>query len=342
MDLVIECKSKGVNRKRTCELLQIDERRVRNWFCRYTLVDTKPGPAHALHALLPQERAAIVGFAKDENYVDDSHRVLAAKCIDNGSLAVSASTVYRVMREEGLTTDRSGHGHRNGNSRKPDRPQLTGPNQRWCWDISYLRTLVPGVYLFLYVLLDEYSRKVVAFRISWSMSYAESKELLDEGIEREGLSPEQVKSLVLFNDRGTQMKAKPFKKFLEELGVCQKFARPRTPNDNPFIESLFATAKQASTYPDTFRDDLDAVVYFTAYFDFYNNVRLHGKIGYVTPAQRHRGDDKAILATRRERLVDARNLRLQVNRCVREANLDMDVTKGEDISIDNCYGVSLI
>ena len=43
MDLVIECKSKGVNRKRTCELLQIDERRVRNWFCRYTLVDTKPG-----------------------------------------------------------------------------------------------------------------------------------------------------------------------------------------------------------------------------------------------------------------------------------------------------------
>ncbi len=108
MDLVIECKSKGVTRKRTCELLQIDERRVRNWFCRYTLVDTKPGPANAPHALLPQERAAIVEFAKDENYVDDSHRVLAAKCIGDGSLAVSASTVYRVMREEGLTTDRSG------------------------------------------------------------------------------------------------------------------------------------------------------------------------------------------------------------------------------------------
>jgi putative transposase len=342
MDLVIECKSKGVTRKRTCELLQIDERRVRDWFCRHTLVDTKPGPAHAPHALLPQERAAIVEFAKDENYVDDSHRVLAAKCIDIGSLAVSASTVYRVMRGEGLTTDRSGHSHRNGNSRKPDRPQLTGPNQRWCWDISYLKTLVPGVYLYLYVLLDEYSRKVVAFRISWSMSYAEGKELLDEGIENEGLKPEQIKCLTLFNDRGTQMKAKPFMKFLKELGVCQKFARPRTPNDNPFIESLFATVKKPSTYPDTFSDDLDAIAFFSAYFDFYNNVRLHGKIGYVTPDQRHRGADKAILTARRERIVEARNLRLQVNRCIREANLNMDAKKGKGNAIDICYGVSLI
>lgn len=342
MDLVIECKSKGVNRKRTCELLQIDERRVRNWFCRYTLVDTKPGPAHALHALLPQERAAIVGFAKDENYVDDSHRVLAAKCIDLGSLAVSASTVYRVMREEGLTTDRSGHGHRNGNSRKPDRPQLTGPNQRWCWDISYLRTLVPGVYLYLYVLLDEYSRKVISWRVSWSMTHREAQELLQDGLDKEGIADVDVKLPDLINDRGTQMKARPFMKFLKELGVCQKFSRPRTPNDNPFIESLFATAKQSSTYPDTFRDDLDAIAYFTAYFDFYNNVRLHGKIGYVTPAQRHRGDDKAILSARRERLVDARNLRLQVNRCVREANLNMDAKKGEGNTIDICYGVSLI
>lgn len=312
--MIIECKSKGVKRSRTCELLQIEERRVRHWFFRSTLADTKPGPVHAPHALLPGERKAIVALAKDERYVDDSHRVLTAKCVDSGSLAVSASTVYRVMRNEGLTTDRSGRSFRNGNSRKPDRPELTGPNQRWCWDISYLRTLVKGIFLYLYVLLDEYSRKVVAFRISWSLANAEGKELIDEGIEKEGLTPEQVKILELFNDRGTQMKAKPFKNFLEDLGISQRFARPRTPNDNPFVESLFGTTKGEPEYPGAFTDDIEGIAYFTPYFYFYNNVRLHGKIGYVTPVQRHKGEDKAILARRRDRLANARRMRLRRNR----------------------------
>lgn len=330
--MIVEGAAQGVKRNRTCELLQIDERRIRHWFSRPTLVDTKPGPIHAAHALLPEERQSIVAIAKDEMYVDDSHRVLAAKCVDSGCLAVSASTVYRVMRNEGLTTDRSGRSHRNGNSRKPDRPELTGPNQRWCWDISYLRTLVAGTFLYLYALLDEYSRKVVAFRISWRMINAEGKELVDEGIEKEELTREQIEKLELFNDRGTQMKAKPFKKFLEDLGISQKFARPRTPNDNPFVESLFATTKGALEYPGTFTDDVEALIYFTAYFDFYNNVRLHGKIGYVTPAQRHCGDDKAILALRSKRLAEARRLRLQRNRRITEevvVNVEMPDCQNE-------------
>ena len=216
MSVIVESKEKGVKRRRTCELLQIEERRVRQWFTRSTLADAKPGPVHAPHALLPEEREAIIAIAKDESCVDDSHRVLTAKCVDAGSFAVSASSVYRVMRFEGLTTDRSGRSHRNGNSRKPDRPELTGPDQRWCWDVSYLRTLVPGTFLFLYALLDEYSRKVVAFRISWRLVTEEGKELLDEGILKEGLTQEQIDALVLFNDRGAQMKAKSFKKFLED------------------------------------------------------------------------------------------------------------------------------
>jgi putative transposase len=314
MEVIDESKEKGISRDRTCELLQIEPRRVREWFCRPTLADTKPGPVHAPHALLPEERRAIIALSKDEQYVDDSHRVLTAKCVDDGLFAASASTVYRIMRDEGLTTDRSGRSHRNGNSRKPDRPELTGPCQRWCWDISYLRTLVPGIFLYLYVLLDEYSRKVVAFRVSWQIVNAEGKELVDEGIEKECLTPEQVALLTLFNDRGTQMKAKPFKRFLKDLGISQKFARPQTPNDNPFVESLFSTTKGFLDYPDAFTDDVEALMYFTAYFDFYNNVRRHGKIGYVTPAQRHCGEDKEILALRKDRQAEARRMRLQKNR----------------------------
>lgn len=332
MSVVVEAKANGVDRHRTCELLQIDERRVRNWFSRSVLADGKPGPVHAPHALLPQERSAIIALSKDERYVDDSHRVLTVKGIDAGIIAVSFSTVYQVMRSVGLTTDRGAHNRRNGNSRKPDRPDLTGPNQRWCWDISYLRTSVPGIYLYLYALLDEYSRKVLAFRISWGMTHKEGKELLDEGIEREGLSPEQAKKLVLINDRGTQMKAKPFKRFLEELGISQKFARPRTPNDNPFVESLFATTKGALDYPGEFVDDVDALTYFTAYFDHYNNVRLHGKIGYVAPVQRHRGEDRAILAQRSERCAKARKMRLVKNGCAGGIITESDERDNQKVS----------
>jgi transposase InsO family protein len=318
MDLIDEAKSKGIKRNRMCELLQIEERRVRNWYSRLTLEDAKPGPVRAPHALLPVEREVILRFAKDETYVDDSHRILTAKCVDAGYFAVSASTVYRVMRNEGLTTDRCGGSRRNGNSRKPDRPDLTGPNQRWCWDISYLRTAVSGTFLYLYVLLDEFSRKIVAFRISWKLAQEEGKELVDEGIEKERLTEEQIAKLELFNDRGAQMKAKSFKTFIQGMGISQKFARPRTPNDNPFVESLFSTTKRALEYPGTFIDDVEAITYFTAYFDFYNNVRLHGRIGHVTPAQRHCGEDKAILAVRGERLAEARMERLRKNRLVIE------------------------
>ena len=155
---------------------------------------------------------------------------------------------------------------------------------------------------------------MVAFRISWNLTNAEGKELIEEGIENEGLTPEQVALLILFNDRGTQMKAKSFKKFLDNLGISQKFARPRTPNDNPFVESLFSTTKGALDYPGVFTDDIEAIAYFTAYFGYYNNVRRHGKIGYVTPVQRHCGEDKAILSLRSERVAKAREMRLLRNR----------------------------
>ena len=316
MEVIVESKAKGAKQGRVCSLLQIEERRVRRWLRLSTLEDAKPGPEHAPHGLLTEEREAIVVLAKEEAFVDDSHRVLRAKGVDAGRIAVSSSTVYRVMRKEGLTTDRCGRSRRTGRSRKPDRPELTEPNQRWCWDISYLRTLVRGIFLYLYVLLDEYSRKVVAYRVSWCLSHKEGMELLEEGFEKEGLTQEQLEILALCNDRGSQMKAKPLMRMVSELGISQKFSRPRTPNDNPFVESLFSTTKGAPEYPGEFKDDIDGHTYFASYFDSYNNVRLHGNIGYVTPAQRHCGEDKGILALRAQRCARARGERLRRNRSI--------------------------
>jgi putative transposase len=312
--IIEDAHKKGIPEKRACELLQILCRRVRSWKGKGSFQDGKPGPLNAPHRLLEKEREAILTMAKEEEYIDDSHRVLAAKASDNDKFCASASSVYRVLKKEGLTMDRCGKNHRNGNSKKPDRPELTGPNQRWCWDISYLPTNVKGTFLYLYVLLDEYSRKIVAWRVSWNLKHQEGMELIEEGLENEGLEKGEVELPDLYNDRGIQMKAKRFVKMLQDLGMNQVFSRPRTPNDNPFVESVFSTIKEAPVYPGQFVDLDDAIIYFTQYIDWYNNVRLHGKIGYVTPVQKHTGQDKEIISKRKRKLVIARNERLSKNR----------------------------
>ena len=315
LSVIDEAVTKGALLYRACELVQIDVRRVQRWQARDgRLDDITPGPIRAPHALLDTERFAIQTMALDENYVNDSHRILTAKAADSGLFFVSASTVYRVMRQENLTTDRCNRSHKNGRSTKPDRPVLTGPKQRWCWDISYCRTKVKGIFLYLFVMLDEYSRKVVAWRISWNITYKEALELLQEGLENENLTDIDVRLPDLINDRGAQMKAKAFMKMCATLGINQKFARPRTPNDNPFIESFFSTVKGHQTYPEYFTDDIEAIVWFTEFFTYYNNERYHGKINFVTPVQRHEGKDIAIIERRIKGNKLARKTRLEQNR----------------------------
>ena len=315
LDIVDSSVKAGLKRKQVCSLLQIDERRIQRWYKRgQRLEDINTGPVNAPHALLDEEKEAIRNFALKEEFIDDSHRVLAAKGADKGLFCASSSTVYKVMREDNLTADRSGRAHKSGRSTAPDRPQIDGPNQRWCWDISYCKTNVKGIFIYLFALLDEYSRKVISWRISWNITHKEAMELIQEGLDNESLSDIDIKMPDLINDRGTQMKAKAFMRMCRELGIAQKFSRPRTPNDNPFIESLFSIVKGYHRYPGNFKDDIEAITYFSSFFDYYNNERYHGKIGFVTPVQKHTGQDKTIIERRMAGLRNARKVRIETNK----------------------------
>ena len=110
------------------------------------------------------------------------------------------------------------------------------------------------------------------------------------------------------------MKARSIKTVFELHGMPQLFARPRTPNDNPFIESAFGTAKTAPGYPGRFLDRQEAVRYFDNYFRWYNTEHFHSGIDYVTPEQCHCGLRNQILAERKAKLDKQRNWRKQVNR----------------------------
>jgi len=312
-------KEQGVSITRACALLMMGRRRVVRWRrARDTgkgLKNLKPGPTEPVHRLLPAERASVLQMAKKEEYADLSHRILAVTAWDQGLFFVSFSSVYRIMRSADLTSMRGVQGPHNGRSLPPVRNELTGPNQRWCWDISYLPTYEKGIFLYLYLLLDEYSRKAISWLVSWHQTAREAQRLLEEGLINENILdlPEDERPVVI-NDRGCQMKAKPIKRMFEDHHMPQLFARPRTPNDNPFIESLFGAIKRAPQYPGRFLDLDDATQYFGRYVLWYNFEHYHSKIDYVTPDQCHRGLRDTIVSSRNQKLQQQRQLRKEVNR----------------------------
>jgi putative transposase len=308
----------GVSVRRSCAILVIAQRRIVRWQQRARqgqgLANLTPGPKEALHRVLPEEIDQIVALAKRPEYVDLSHRILAVTAWDQGLFQASFSTVYRVLKAQNLMTARGPGGARNGHSKAPVRKELTGPNQRWCWDISYLITFQKGMYLYLYLLLDEWSRKAIHWRISWQQTAEESRRLLEGGLLEQNILdlPEDQRPEVI-NDRGRQMKAKPIQRLCEDHGMPQLFARPRTPNDNPFIESAFSTVKRAPEYPGRFLDDGQAVVYFNRFFTWYDTEHYHSGIDYVTPDQAHRGLRQKIVDQRRIKKLAQRRRRREEN-----------------------------
>jgi transposase InsO family protein len=316
--VISEAKKKGMGQDRVCAVIGLSPRRVRRWRKqlrkRGTLVDRHPGPDLAPHRILVQEKRKFISFACSEAQQDASARVVAYRAQDQGVVALSPASGYRILGSEGLVCERGSARRASRSDNKPPREELTGPNQRWCWDITYLRTLVKWQFLFLYVMLDEWSRKVVAWLVAEMESSELGKVLTDKALEGEELLRPGVVLPVVLNDRGPSMKARAFKQFLADLGVTQLFSRPRTPNDNPFVESSFRTIKYHPQYPEKFEGLPQAVEYFTGFFEWYNYEHLHSGVGHVPPALKHAGLADQILSRRRVRLAEARSRRLDLNR----------------------------
>jgi putative transposase len=163
-------------------------------------------------------------------------------------------------------------------------------------------------------LLDEWSRKAIQWRIAWHQTAEESRLLLEGGLRDQNILdlPEEQRPEII-NDRGRQMKAKPIQRLYEDHGMPQLFAHPRTPNDNPFIESAFSTVKRAPEYTGRFLDDDQAIAYFKGYFNWYDTEHYHSGIDYVTPQQAHDGQRPSIVEQRRTKKLAQRRRRRKEN-----------------------------
>ncbi|WP_028537089.1 DDE-type integrase/transposase/recombinase, partial [Paludibacterium yongneupense] len=179
---------------------------------------------------------------------------------------------------------------------QPTTHVATGVRQVWSWDITYLPSPVRGQYYYLYLIEDIYSRKAVGWEVYEQESGEMAAVLLQRSVIREACVRQP---LVLHSDNGAPMKSMTLLSKMYELGVTPSRGRPRVSNDNPYSESLFRTMKYCPRWPrDGFADVDAARNWVRSFILWYNTEHRHSRIRFVTPAQRHHGQDITLLAKR--------------------------------------------
>jgi transposase InsO family protein len=252
----------------------------------------RPEPANKL---IVEERERVLNICHQPEYASLPPGQIVPRLADQGKYIASESSFYRVLHE-------ADEQHHRGRSLKPhafNPPQgycATGPNQVWSWDITWLPAPIRGMFFYLYMIMDVYSRKVVAWEVHPMESADLGACLVHKAIlfEKCLLDPP-----VLHADNGGPQKGFTMKAKLEALGVTPSYSRPRVSNDNPYSESLFRTFKYRPEYPGKGFKSIEAARQWVGRFvNWYNEEHRHSAIRYVTPSQRHKGEDIEILAHR--------------------------------------------
>lgn len=290
----------GARRWRACEELGLTIRTVQRWKkgdSEEVKVDARKGAQRAAPAnkLSETERAEILQIVNSEAYSDKPPSQIVPALADKGVYMASESTIYRILREASQLRHR-------GRSAVPQKHDVsghyaTGPNQVWSWDITWLPGPVKGLFLYLYLILDVFSRKVVG----WEIYDRESMEYSSEVVLRATLSERlQGKPLVLHSDNGSPMKGSSLLTTLSKLGIEPSFSRPGVSNDNPYSESLFRTLKYRPVYPYKGFADIEAARKWVYEFViWYNKEHRHSGLNFITPDERHEGAGLEVMKRRR-------------------------------------------
>ena len=279
--------------KRACEVLG----RPRGSHYR-ALQPRMHGPAPARpsppNALTTTEQAQVLETLTSQRFCDKSVAQTWATLLDEGTYLCSQSTMHRLLRAHGAAGER----RRQATHPPRKKPELlaTQPGQIWSWDITKIRGPERGVWFQLYVVLDIFSRYVIAWTVQSVEDSAIAKTMLEEAMGVHGI-PEAIHA-----DRGTSMTSKPVAQLLLDLGVDRSHSRPRVSNDNPYSEAAFKTLKYAPAFPETFGSLPDARVFCEQFFGYYNHEHRHSGIGLHTPASVHHGTAGEIRAQRQTTL----------------------------------------
>ena len=257
----------------------------------------RPRPARALTT--PQQQV-VLDLLHAPRFADQAPAEVYASLLDEGVYHCSIRTMYRILVQHDEVRERRNQ------LRHPvyQKPELLAerPNQVWSWDITKLMGPTKWSYFYLYVILDIFSRRVVAWCVADAETATLFKPLFDDAVAKHQVPPGQ---LTLHADRGGPMKAKATALLLADLGVTRSHNRPHTSNDNPFSESHFKTLKSQPQFPQRFGCIEDARSFCRRFFDWYNQDHHHSGIGLMTPDQVHYGQINAVYAARQHTLDQA-------------------------------------
>lgn len=294
MGLITQAVSSGARIASACEILGVSSRTYENW--RKTPEgDQRRGPLNEpRNKLSERERNKVISIATSERYRDKSVSQIVPSLADEGEYVASESTFYRVLKKEKLNAHRGKSKPKSYS--KPKEITASQPNEVWSWDITYLKSCTTGMFYYLYLVMDIYSRKIIGFELEDTQSSEVSSKMMRRLCQDEGISKDQ---LILHSDNGGPMKGATMLATLQKLGVVPSFSRPSVSDDNPYSESMFKTLKYCPMYPSKpFESTESAKNWVEKFIQWYNEEHLHSGISFVTPGCRHRGEDHTILEKR--------------------------------------------
>jgi transposase InsO family protein len=257
------------------------------------------------HWLEEWEVKAIVEF-HDLN-PDEGYRRLTYMLIDANKVAVSAATVYRVLKKAG----RLERWNRKPSLKGTGFIQPGAPHRHWHIDIAYLN--LGGTFYYLCTILDGYSRAVVHWELKGSMREGDVELVVQRGREQHPTERPRI-----ISDNGPQFIARDFKEFIREAGLTHVRTSVYYPQSNGKLERYHKTLKTEGIRPRAPQTEEEARQVVDGFVRYYNEVRLHSAIGYITPADCLAGRRAEIHAARDRKLEAARDRRAQSRRQARE------------------------
>lgn len=297
IELINEAVAHGARRDPACKVLEISMRTLQRWEQAETLEDERRGPRDGpANALSEEEKMQIISISNSPKYCNESPAQIVPSLADEGIYVASESSFYRVLRKHQMVNHRGKA--RAANHHRPTEIIADGPNVSWSWDITYMKRVVKGMFFYLYLIVDIWSRKIVGWDVHENEDDSHASALIRTAAFSEGVEPD---TLILHSDNGGPMKGATMLATLQHLGIVPSFSRPHVSDDNPYSESLFRTLKYRPEYPERpFASLDDAREWVERFVRWYNHEHHHSGIRFVTPEQRHACKDRNILRNRKE------------------------------------------
>ena len=273
--------------------LGLGSSKFHDWKKRYGLANEHNGQVPRDWWLEDWEKQAILDY--HDSHPLDGYRRLTFMMLDDDIVAVSPSSVYRVLKQANRLDRKWNKTSKKGTGFV----QPLAPHEHWHVDISYLN--LGGTFYYLCSLLDGYSRFIVHWEIRESMTEQDVETIIQRAREKfPGETPR------IISDNGPQFVARDFKSFIRLCGMTHVRTSPYYPQSNGKLERWHGSIKRECIRPAAIDSLEDARRRVAEYVRHYNEARLHSAIGYVTPADKLAGLEKAIFAERDRKLEEAR------------------------------------